>query len=214
MDKQKKTTVHSLSLPYPEPQWYRAPISKGRARKANNDTKEGSLPTWMPDVYDHLTVGFNSTVRRLESLARSQKPRILVDDADVEQPEPGVNLSVVLVCRENLPHIMTSTLPLLIATSASKPTRAKLVNISAEAEEQIAQALYQRRIGVLGIDVEAVGAEALLHFIQNTIATIDVPWLDQISPPVYHPVKVNTVVTAAKSKPAATGRKRKRLGNG
>jgi hypothetical protein len=167
----------------------------------------------MPDVYDHLTIGFNSTVRRLESLARNRKPQILVENTDREQPEPGVNLSMVFVCRKTLPEIMTSTLPLLIATSASNPTRASLVEISAEAEEKIAQALYQPRIGVLGIDVEAVGAETLLQFVQNTITTVDVPWLDQTPPPVYHPVKVKTVVTAAKTKPAAQGRKRKRPGD-
>jgi hypothetical protein len=85
--------------------------------------------------------------------------------------------------------------------------------MSAEAEEKIAQALYQPRIGVLGIDVEAVGAETLLQFVQNTITTVDVPWLDQTPPPVYHPVKVKTVMTAAKTKPAAQGRKRKRPGD-
>ena len=104
---------------------------------------------------------------------------------------------------------MTSSLPLLIATSAPKAARARLVDVSVEAEVKIAQALNQPRVGVLGIEQETVGADAFLRFLQENIAPVNVSWLDQQSSPTYHPVKIDTVTTAAKAKGSARGRKMK-----
>ncbi|OQU97671.1 hypothetical protein CLAIMM_03566 [Cladophialophora immunda] len=241
MDKPKKTaTVHSLSLPYPEPQWptispdaeqallqlllrLLQPIGdfrrdhvarskgKGRGGKIHKRTQEDSLPEWMPDVYDHITLGFNSTVRRLESLARTRKPPVLSQqtDADPASGHAPANLSVVFVCRQNLPDIMTSSLPLLLATSAPAANRARLVEWSSQAEEQVARALHQPRVGVLGVGDGTPGAETLLHFVRDNVDGVDVPWLDQTPKPTYYPVKVQTVESASKSKVAPRDRKQK-----
>lgn len=166
----------------------------------------------MPDVYDHLTIGFNSTVRRLETLASSRKPQILAQDTDTTpENDPPAHLPVVFVCRNNLPDIMTSSFPLLMATSAPSPTQARLVEMSAQAEEKISQALCQPRVGVLGIEEGAVGAASLLHFVKDNIEALDIPWLDrESSPPIYHPVKIHTTVSTPKIKPPSRGRKRKK----
>src|SRR6185437_4148325 len=41
---------------------------KGRAGKGStpSDKEQNSAPTSMPEIYDNLTVGFNTTIRRLE----------------------------------------------------------------------------------------------------------------------------------------------------
>jgi len=243
MDKQKKTTIHALSLPYPEPQWPSIPAEhekailqfllpllqpvrdfrrdhvtrskgKGRAGKIKKHEDADSPPRWMPEVYDRLTIGFNSTVRRLESLARSRKPQILSESpGSGEQECSFANLAVVFVCRKNLPDIMTSSLPLLVATSAPKATRAKLVNISTQAQEKMAEALQQPRVGVLGVEEGTAVAETLLRFVQENISALDVPWLDQAPAPTYHPVKINTVAYVPKVKSPAHNRKRKRTAN-
>ncbi|KIW96170.1 uncharacterized protein Z519_03237 [Cladophialophora bantiana CBS 173.52] len=247
MDKQNKTptttTVHALSLPYPEPQWptispdteqallqlllrLLQPIGefrrdqvarskgKGRAGKVNK-TQEDSLPEWMPDIYDHLTVGFNSTVRRLESLARGRKPQLLSQHTDADLlGHSRANLFVVFICRQNFPDVMTSSLPLLIATSAPKVARARLVEWSSQAEEKLAQALHQPRVGVLGIEEGAPGTENLLRCVRETVDAVDVPWLDQTSTPIYQSVNIQTVESVPKSNAAVRGRKRKNPGDG
>lgn len=190
---------------------------KGRGRRANKKTEQDTLPVWMPEVYDQLTIGFNCTVRRLEGLARRLMPQILsqtqAHDAK-HAKDPGHNLSVVFVCRRTLPEIMTSTLPLLIATSAPTSTRAKLVDVSDEAEKKIARALHQPRVGVIGMELKTAGTEPLLRLLEENITPIDVPWLDQSSSPSYHPVKVHTVTTTPNSKPATQSRKRRRPTDG
>lgn len=169
----------------------------------------------MPEVYDHLTVGFNSTVRRLESVARSRKPLVLsagpvADRQDIHE----ANLAVVFVCRETLPDIMASSLPLLMATSAPVSSRAHLIELSAESEVKVAQALHHPRVGVLGIESETAGAEPLLRYIQDSVPVVDVSWLDQSTSPIYHPVNVHTAVSVANKKSDAQSRKRKSPGGG
>lgn len=154
----------------------------------------------MPELYSHLTIGFNSTVRKLESLAHSRKPAILSMTAAAPHENPQVNLSVVFVCRQNLPGIMTSTLPFLLATSAPKPNRAKLVELTSQAEAKIAQTIQQPRVGVLGCEEGAPGAESLLQFITENFQTVDVPWLDQPQTPLYFPIKVQTSEAFSKNK--------------
>ena len=165
----------------------------------------------MPEIYDHLTIGFNATVRRLELVASSREPKILSDDTNTSaaQDDTATKLSVVFVCRKSLPDTMTSSLPSLMAASSSAGERAKLVDISTEAEELIARALHQPRVGVLGIEVATPGADALLRAVQDNIPAIEVPWLDQKMPPTYNSVKIHTSVTPAKSKSAVQNDKRK-----
>jgi len=165
----------------------------------------------MPEIYDHLTIGFNSTIRRLEALARSQKPSILPQPTETPPPEHvNANLSVVFVCRQSLPDIMTSSIPILIATSAPKPTRAKLVELSSQAEAKVAQALQQPRVGVLGLEVQTSEADTLLRYVTENVDAVDIPWLDQDSTPAYLPVNINTIETTSKTKPRAPNLKRKK----
>jgi hypothetical protein len=172
----------------------------------------------MPEVYDRLTIGFNSTVRGLETLARQRRKRSLsgvkAHHAD-ESPEPARNLSLVFVCRQNLPDIMTSSLPLLAVTSAPASSRVRLVEISPDAETQIARALNQPRVGVIGIDSETAGAESLVHLVQEVVPTMALDWLEPTTPPMYHSVKVHTSINIS-SKPdsSAPNRKRKRAEGG
>ncbi|EXJ89269.1 hypothetical protein A1O3_02335 [Capronia epimyces CBS 606.96] len=235
MSKPKKP-VHTLSLPYPDPPWpsvsadqeqailrlllpllqpigeFRRdyiPQSKGRGRAGKtHKTENGSVPEWMPELYNHLTIGFNSTVRRLESLAHTRKPANIALTTSNPPGKPEINLSVVFVCRQNLPDIMISSLPLLMATSAPKSNRSKLVELTSQAEAKIALALQQPRVGVLGCEEGAPGAETLLRFVSEMVDAVDVSWLEQPGNPVYYPAKVKTTEVEAKDK--ATARKLKR----
>jgi len=187
---------------------------KGRGKKSRTKTEQESMPEWMPEVYDHITIGFNTTIRRLESLAVRQKPPTLpqtIDEAPADKPP--VELSVMFVCRESLPDIISSSLPLLIATSAPKTRRAKLVDISPQAEARIACALRQPRVGVLGVEEGAPDADALLQFVNETIAEVEVPWLEQGLSPAYYPVNIERVEIGSKKSTARTP-KRKRSAEG
>jgi len=239
MDKQRKT-VHALSLPYPEPQWPQIspdheqailsllipllqPIGdfrrehvvrskgKGRAGKSKTKVQEESMTEWMPAIYDHLTIGYNSTGRTLEALARRRQPPNILDNSDTERLwDPATKLCAVFVCRKSLPDIMTSSLPMLLATSAPKATRARLVDISPQSEAKLAQALNQPRVGVLGLREDAPGSDALLRFVTENLDPVGVPWLEQACSSAYFPASIKTIETTRKPRsktPSLKGRK-------
>jgi ribonuclease P/MRP protein subunit POP3 len=189
---------------------------KGRAGKGSksSDKERISAPASMPEIYDNLTIGFNTTTRRLEALSQAQKPSSLSEPQIPHQSEPApANLLAVLVCRRSFPEIMTSSLPLLIATAAAsaKSSRTRLIEISPHSEAEIAQALSQPRVGVLGIENDAPGASTLARFVLENIDTVDIPWLEPQSIPVYLPLKIQSTVSAPKTKSSVDARKRKRL---
>jgi hypothetical protein len=134
------------------------PRSKGKGRAGKQVNKEfDGPPKWIADLYDHLTIGLNTTVRRLESQASSTPPQT--------SAEP---LFMVLVCRENLPDVLTMNLPLLLAASASANGRARLIEISSKTEKELAEALFQPRLSVLGIDRSGPGTDALQGFLKDS----------------------------------------------
>jgi hypothetical protein len=170
----------------------------------------------MPEIFDCLTIGFNSTVRRLEALSQKSIPPNRRTSTEEDQPmkqEPA-NLAIVFVCRENLPDIMTTSLPLLITTSSSKPSRARLVNISRQTEARIAEALGQVRVGVLGLQEDDQRTGALTTFVRDNVDRIEVPWLEPAHDANYLPVTIKSSETGTKSKPAAEPRKKKRRKSG
>jgi len=169
------------------------------------------MTEWMPAIYDHLTIGYNSTGRTLEALARSRQPPNMLDNPDSERPgDPVTKLSAVFVCRNSLPDIMTSSMPMLLATSAPKATRARLVDISLQSEAKLAQALNQPRVGMLGLQEDAPGSDALLRFVTENLDPVEVPWLEQACSSAYFPANIKTIETTRKPRsktPSLKGRK-------
>lgn len=194
--------------------------SRGRGRGRNAKSKvtsetrvdPGSPPKWMPEVFDCLTIGFNSTVRRLEAVAERRRPALLPNShtptsrAAVPHDDMAA-LSVVLVCRSSLPDIMTSCLPLLVTMGSAEGSWTRLLGISAQAESMIAKALDQPRVGVLGVEEDAPGFQTLNEFVREVVAAVEVPWLQTGSQPTYLPVNVRTAQVIPRNKTKKRKRK-------
>ncbi|KEF63509.1 uncharacterized protein A1O9_01487 [Exophiala aquamarina CBS 119918] len=186
---------------------------KGRAGKPPNPSAQDPIspPASMPEIYNNLTIGFNTTIRRLEALSQVRKPSSLSEPKTAHQSDPApTNLVAVLVCRRSLPQVMTSSIPLLIAAAAPKSSRSRLIEISTQSESKLAQALGQPRVGVLGVENDAAGATALARFVVDNIGSVDIPWLEPLSSPIYLPVKIHSATTAPKEKSSGDARKRKK----
>jgi len=216
---QQEAAILSLLIPLLQPVGdYRrshVPRSKGKGRAAKTPNapveEPTSAPTSMPEIYNNLTIGFNTTIRRLEALSQARKPSTLLEPKIAPHPDPlPRNLLAVLVCRRSFPEVMTSSLPLLIATSAPKPSRSKLIQITPQSESKIAQALGQPRVGILGIENNAAGAATLARFVVENIEAVDIPWVEPLEAPEYLPVKIHSATTVLKEKSSGGARKRKR----
>ncbi|KAK5056539.1 hypothetical protein LTR84_012070 [Exophiala bonariae] len=166
----------------------------------------------MPEITSHLTIGFNTTIRRLEALSQVRRPSSFSkpqkSSSGSSKAEP-TNLFAVLVCRRSFPEVLTSSIPSMLVTAATKPSRARLIDISPQSEAKIAEALKQPRVGVLGIEFDAPGVNNLSRFVLENIHEVDIPWLEQQSVPTYLPVNIESTAITPKAKSSMDTRKRK-----
>jgi ribonuclease P/MRP protein subunit POP3 len=151
-----------------------------------------------PAVSPHLTIGFNSTMRRLEE--HIDKVTIAVGSE---------SLAVMFICRSAVPEPILHSIPMLVAAaSGATPMKEpiRLVDISSENEAAIALALGVPRISVLGMGENTTEAAALIQLVRDCIEPVDAPWLKTMARPSYLALKVNVSQTQqgrkkAKQKP-------------
>lgn len=178
-----------------------------KRRGGNPEVNDNSAPeTALPPIHSHLTIGFNSTVKSLESLVRTRCP-------GPKSGTPGLPpaiLAIVFVCRSKLPSIMTSSLPVLVAAASLALPREqsiRLVSLSEGASIRLAQTLDQPRVGVIGVRGDAPATRELIEYVRAKIDCVDVPWLREDKHPSYLPVNVLVEEIA---NPANSRRKRRR----
>lgn len=164
----------------------------------------------MPPLFDHLTIGFNTTVRSLEAISKRSRPAVLKDhEADLHEPFGSSDVAAVFVCRSTLPDPITASIPLLVATaSLAQPDQPpiRLVQLCTNIQTQLAEALRQPRVGFIGIRSDMPGADVLLALVRAVASPIRVSWLDSSERPRYLPVQIESTETpiGSKEKPSQT----------
>ena len=184
----------------------RGKSSRKRKRRVAKSTQDAAPATDVkpapptPEISSHITLGFNATIRRLELLSAVSRPQSLgreiiteFEDETVESIQLLPFLSAVFICRTGLPPILTSSLPLLAATASSafpKEPPIRLVPLDKAAEEKLAKALHQPKVGFVGLQSDVPAAEILTTLVRDRVQPVDVPWLREASSGTYLPVKV------------------------
>jgi ribonuclease P/MRP protein subunit POP3 len=177
--------------------------SRKRKRKLTQDgatgTESRTAPS-PPEIFSHITLGFNTTIRHLESLSAISRPQSLAEaslegpkDATADSVERLAPVSAVFVCRTGLSPILASSLPLLAATASltfleEPPIR--LVPLGKVAGDKLAQTLHQPRVGFIGLLLDTPTAGNLIDLVRARVQPVDVPWLKEVSSGTYLPVKV------------------------
>lgn len=129
-------------------------------------------PPSPPELNLFLTIGLNSTTRHLESMAA-----VLPAENTPSKPR----LLAVFVCRsDSQPSQLHSHLPVLcnIASRSSPEHIVKLVQLPRGAEARLTASLAIPRVGFLGLMEGAPGSTSLLHFLEEKVPGIKVPWLE------------------------------------
>lgn len=171
-------------------------------------------PTEVPEtpaIQQHLTIGFNSTTKHLESLAQASAPQNtqnqepkssnvgnpIADPSDPDKPEAIV---AIFVPGSDQPSILYSHLPLLIKTaslaSPSSPAP-RLVSLPKGAEERLSAALSIPRAGLIGLMEGAPNTDSFIEFIRQQVPEVEVPWLREAAAGAYLPVNIKTIQTSA-----------------
>ena len=177
---------------------------------------QGCVRNKMPDINCFLKVGFNSTTRHLEELAR--RSASLKDEPGSGNPSVQLKtLAVVFIPSFEKPSIMYSHLPLLAKTaSQASPSMSatRVVILPKGAEERLSAALAIPRVGLVGLLNEAPNAASMVEFIRYIVPDIAIPWFKEAAEGVYLPVAIKEVQkTASVEMPATHKRSSQRAGN-
>ena len=220
-------TVASLFFPIGQHRSNHVEPSKGRRSKKRRRKDAASAqealedPTAMapppapvaaPDAMAHLTIGLNSTTRRMESTSRSRLPKTAplvlqiqpkkrsTDDKRVPLASDAERLAAVFVVRSSQSSLLHAHLPLLAKTSSLgrlPASHTRLVPLPNTAEARLTAALALPRVGVVGLTEDCPHAEPLLDYVRQHVPITDVPWLEEASAGTYLPVEIKAVQTSA-----------------
>lgn len=145
----------------------------------------------IPEVAQYITVGFNSTIRSLQDVAQpTSKPT-----SQEGQSDQTKNMAAVFVCTSTLPEMLTISIPTTVAAASARHSSCppiRLVSLPKEAEKRLAEALFQPRVGLVGLRQDTPGGRALIEMTMNKISPVDMPWLRPDVRVKYQPVSIKT----------------------
>lgn len=161
-----------------------------------------------PEISKHVTLGFNSTMRYLESLAKKsvliahEAPvQLPADTSSMREPVETTKTNAAPATLESLAAVfipdqsskLFAQLPILVQAGcrcepASLATR--LVVLPRTAEAKLGAALQIPRVGIIGLSQGAPAASELIEIIRTRVPPVQVPWLDQAVAGVYLPLNI------------------------
>ena len=150
--------------------------------KVDGEHVESAEQPPAPIIGKHVTVGLNSTCRRLEVFA---KP-----DQDLTNTTP---LAAIFLTQSPLAFQYTH-LPVLtaLATSSHREMPApRLVPLDNSAEQRLTRALGIPRVGVIGVLQDAPGAGPLIDYVREHIRAVEVPWVKETTEGKFLGTKIN-----------------------
>ncbi|KAL7918020.1 hypothetical protein ACQKWADRAFT_324181 [Trichoderma austrokoningii] len=127
--------------------------------------------------------------------------KILSKTSDVANPSK--DYSMVFVARGNQSPAFNHHFPQMVASaSRNLPEKEKirLVGFSKPCSERIGNALGIPRISSVAISRHAPGAEALLAVVENLVAPVDSPWLDEVPNTEHKTTQISSVETTIGTK--------------
>lgn len=140
-----------------------------------------------------VDIGFNSITQNLGSLS---KP------SEEAKPSPK-DYSMVFVARGSQSPAFNHHFPQMVAAaSRNLPEKEKirLVGFSKPCSERIGSTLGIPRVSSIAISRHAPGADALLAVVENLVAPVDSPWLNEVPSAEYKATQIGSVETAIGAK--------------
>ncbi|ODV79541.1 uncharacterized protein CANTADRAFT_20848 [Suhomyces tanzawaensis NRRL Y-17324] len=136
-----------------------------------------------PEIKQHITIGFNSTVEALEKQASIHRHRLTT-----KKHKPGKQgryLKYVFVTKYDItPAVLTNHFPVLAFTaSSSTENKVKLVQLPRGSMAKLSEVLHMENTGILGFEAHIKEAQFLFKYVDEHIKDVEVPWLDGLFDP-------------------------------
>lgn len=157
--------------------------SYGQYNELRKRKKSKDIP--LHALEDKITIGFNSTVRRLEEQAAPNREKILKKvkkekTNPLSESKPYVKY--VFVAKSDITqHLLTSCFPLLtFSASRSLEDRVKLVELPRGSLDKLLKILHVDRASILSLSSDWVEGAPLFQLIDANIEDVPVPWLEAL----------------------------------
>lgn len=173
-----------------------------------------------PAIQSQMTIGFNSTVKKLESQAscKMRHKSTTKKHKKLKVIENSTQLKYIFVAKSDIqPALLTQSFPVLSFTaSESLGNRIKLVELPKGAMNKLSESLNMKNIGIIGLTNNAKEAKPLYDLVNLNITDIDIPWLSGIFDEsaninnLFHKPAVKMLLTSAPIIPKKNDQKKKR----
>lgn len=167
--------------------------AKSKADEVPNSVKIPAPPS--PELSASVDVGFNLITKNLGLHTQSAA----LDEAN----ESRKDYSMVFVARGSQSQAFNQHFPQLVAAaSRNLPAKEKirLVGFSKPCSEKIGSVLGIPRVSSVAVSRHAPGADALFAVVQNLVAPVDSPWLNETPSTTYKPTQIGSVETTIGTK--------------
>lgn len=157
--------------------------AKESAGETAQDAQVSVKPEPRPEILSHLTMGFNSTVRCLESLCGESMPDVIRQYLGKDMQTKGElkrkrksnsarkELAAVFVGRSTLSPAHYAHIPQLVelASKSRDPGQEiRLIQLSKGAEARLAKVLNVPRVGIVGL-MDCKLASVLIDYVRDNV---------------------------------------------
>lgn len=140
-----------------------------------------------PEICDKLTLGFNSTVKKLEDQAAPNREKLFGEKQRKRRKVQKQNKSAgsesyvkyVFVTKSDISTpLLTNSFPLLtFCASRTLEDRVKLVELPRGSMAKLLKVLNTPNVGVLSLAEDWKEGKAMFDLINSRVRDVDVPWL-------------------------------------
>lgn len=153
--------------------------SYGNYVEVKKQNKGKSIPE--PIVASKITVGFNSSVLKLEKQAAPNREKILKTAKKARLEQTGYTKYVFVAKSDITTLLLTDCFPLLtFAASKSQTDRVKLVELPKGATNRLLKTLNIPNASILTLKCDWEEGKPLFDLIDSKVPDVDVPWLQGI----------------------------------
>ncbi|KAL6821121.1 hypothetical protein J3E69DRAFT_48521 [Trichoderma sp. SZMC 28015] len=165
--------------------------AKSKVDEVPNSVKIPTPPR--PELSASVDVGFNSITQNLG----------LHTSPPDESNKSHKDYSMIFVARGSQSQAFNQHFPQLIAAaSRNLPDKEKirLVGFSKPCSERLGSVLGIPRVSSVAVSRHAPGADALFAVVQDLVAPVDSPWLNETPSTTYKPTQIGSVETTIGTK--------------
>lgn len=157
----------------------------GLLAEAKNNSSSKIKTTDIPEIRKEITIGFNSTIKALETQASRHRSRLVNRSKSHKKQctsDSAPYIKYVFVAKYDItPSLLTNPFPVLAYTSSTSANdKVKLIQLPRGSMSRLSSILKIENTSILGLSDNIEQAQALYNIIESEVKDVEVPWLSYL----------------------------------